>query len=283
MRGRVFFEFVCRMCFWSAGLLTIGILTIILGMLIYRGGAVLSWDFITSTPKGLFLGTAGGIFPAIIGTLSLVAIATFAAAIPALLVSIYLVEYGKGLKLAKLSNFVIQIMIGIPSILTGLFGYSFFVVYLGFGISLLSGGLTLAIMIFPTLVVLMRDALKAVNDEYRLLGETLGVSKGYMLKRVILPEASPHILSAVLLAMGYAAGATAPIMVTAAVILTRGTISLLNPVMALPFHLYILFSQHISLERAYGTALVLVLMLLCINSLSLYLRHRYEKRVTSHG
>ncbi|SDF79623.1 phosphate ABC transporter membrane protein 2, PhoT family [Sporomusa acidovorans] len=280
MRRRVYCEYICRVCFWGAGFFVVGILAIILGLLIYRGGGALSWEFLTSEPKGLFLGTAGGIFPAILGTFSLLAIATVAAAFPALLVSIYIVEYGNGAWFAKFCNYVVQSMVGIPSILIGLFGYSCFVVYLGFGISLLAGGLTLSVMIFPTVTVLMRDALKAVNGEYRLIGEILGVSKGYILKKVILPEASPNLLSAVLLAMGYAAGATAPIMVTAAVILTRGGISLHNPVMALPFHLYILFSQHVSIERAYGTALVLVLMLLCINSLSQYLRYRYEKRVT---
>ncbi|CQR70776.1 Phosphate transport system permease protein PstA [Sporomusa ovata DSM 2662] len=268
-----------KICLWGSGLAVIVILLFIMGLLVVRGGGVISWEFLTSAPKGVYLGMEGGIFPAIIGTISLVTIATLTAAIPALLTAIYLVEYGKASPLAHVINFVIQAMIGIPSILIGLFGYVFFVVTLGLGISLLAGGLTLAIMILPTLVVLMRDALQAVNDDYRLLGESLGVSRRYLLQRIILPVASPHLLSSILLAMGYAAGATAPIMVTAAVVMSRGSVSLFNPVMALPFHLYILFSQHISLERAYGTALVLVLILLALNLLSLYLRNRYGKRV----
>ncbi|WP_371363513.1 hypothetical protein SRRS_43960 [Sporomusa rhizae] len=271
-----------RMFLWGSGLLVIAILAAIMGLLIWRGGAVLSWDFLTMNPKGLFLGTEGGILPAITGTASLVAIATLTAALPALLTAIYLVEYGETSAFAHAVNFIIQAMIGIPSILTGLFGYSLFVVTLGFGMSLLAGGLTLALMILPTLVVLMRDALRAVNDDYRLIGESLGVSRQYQLRRVILPLASPHLVSAVLLGMGYAAGATAPIMVTAAVVMSRGSVSLFNPVMALPFHLYILFSQHISLERAYGTALVLVILLLILNAISLYLRSRYGKRVVSY-
>ncbi len=271
-----------RMFLWSSGLLVIAILAAIMGLLIWRGGAVLSWDFLTTNPKGLFLGTEGGILPAITGTASLVAIATLTAALPALLTAIYLVEYGENSAFAHAVTFIIQAMIGIPSILTGLFGYSLFVVTLGFGMSLLAGGLTLALMILPTLVVLMRDALRAVNDDYRLIGESLGVSRQYQLRRVILPLASPHLVSAVLLGMGYAAGATAPIMVTAAVVMSRGSVSLFNPVMALPFHLYILFSQHISLGRAYGTALVLVILLLTLNGISLYLRSRYGKRVVSY-
>lgn len=283
MINRKLLETGCQLCFWSAGLFIAGILSAILGVLIYRGGAIISWEFISALPQGLFLGTEGGILPAILGTLSLTVIATAAAAIPALLVSIYIVYYGDGTALAHAAAIVVQVMIGIPSILIGLFGYALFVVYCNFGISLLAGGLTLAIMIFPTLVVLMRDALKATNTDYLLLGAMLGVSRRYLLQRIILPKASPHLLSAVLLAMGYAAGATAPIMVTAAVIMTRGALSLAAPVMALPFHLYILFSQHISVERAYGTALVLVFILLAANGISLYLHRKYEKRVTSHG
>lgn len=280
MRIRRYHEYIWRTCFWGAGLCLLSVLAGILGLLIWRGGTMLSWEFITSTPKGLFLGTEGGIFPAIMGTLSLACLATFTATIPALFTAIHLTEYGTS-AFSNVVNCVMQAMIGIPSILTGLFGYAVFVVYLDFGISLISGGLTLAVMILPTLVILMRDALKAVDDEYRFLGEALGVSRRYLLQRIILPLASPHLLSSILLAAGYAAGATAPIMVTAAVIMSHSPVSLFSPVMALPFHLYILFSQHISLERAYGTALLLVLMLLSLNLLSLYLRSRYGKRVAA--
>lgn len=279
MQTRVFQEYLWRVCFWCAGLCVLFVLAAMLGLLIFRGGSVLSWEFITSMPRGLFLGMEGGVFPAIMGTVGLTTIAVCAAALPALLVAIYLVEYSQASTFSKCVDFFMQAMIGLPSILTGLFGYAFFVVYLRFGISLAAGGLTLAIMIFPTLVILMRDALTAVNDEYRVLGATLGVSRCYLLQRIILPMASPHLLSAVLLVAGYAAGATAPIMVTAAVIMSRGSISLFSPVMALPFHLYTLFSQHISMERAYGTALLLVLMLLGLNLCSLYLRNLYGKRV----
>ncbi|MBP2627479.1 MAG: phosphate transporter rane protein 2, PhoT family [Firmicutes bacterium] len=281
MRARLWIEFIWRICFWGAGLSVVIVLIAIIGLLVLRGGNVLSWEFITGIPQGLFLGMAGGIFPAIVGTLSLVAIATFAAAIPALFTAIYLVEYSNASAFSQYINLGIQAMIGIPSILIGLFGYSFFVVYLNLGVSLLSGGFTLAVMILPTLVVLMRDALDAVDDDYRLLGESLGVSRCYLLQRVILPVASPRLLSALLLGMGYAGGATAPIMVTAATIMSRGSINLYNPVMALPYHLYILFSQHISVERAYGTALVLVMMLLFLNMISFYLRSRYGRRVIS--
>ena len=279
MRGRLWTECIWRSCFWGAGLCILMVLLAIIGVLAFRGGSVLSWEFLTTIPQGLFLGMAGGIFPAILGTLSLVAIATLVAAIPALLTAIYLVEYSQQSTFSYSINLGIQAMIGIPSILIGLFGYSFFVVYLNFGASLLAGALTLGVMILPTLVVLMRDALAMVDEDYRLLGESLGVSRYYLLQRVILPVASPHLLSALLLAMGYAGGATAPIMVTAVTIMSRGNVNLHSPVMALPYHLYMLFSQHISVERAYATALVLVIMLLVLNLISFYLRSRYGKKV----
>jgi phosphate transport system permease protein len=207
----------------------------------------------------------------------LVFIAILAAAVPGLITAVYLSEYGNSSKFTTLVNITIQCMAGIPSIVTGLFGYAFFVVHLGFGISLLAGGLSLGIMIFPVVVLTARDALLAVNEQYRLAGTALGVSRWYMLRRVIIPQSATAILSGILLAMGYAAGATAPIMVTAAVISAGMSGGLLDPVMALPYHLYILFSQHISMEKAYGTALLLVLLLLFLNITALMLRGRHGK------
>lgn len=258
--------------FWLSGLLMLAVLVAIMGVLVCKGGPALSWEFITSVPKGLFLGAAGGILPAIKGTAALVSIAITFSACSALLTAIYLTEYAERCKFSRLITMVIQCMVGIPSILTGLFGYALFVVYLGFGTSLLAGGLTLGIMVYPTLVVLIRDNLTTAAVDYRIAGLALGVSHWYILKRVILPSAMPGIISSILLATGYAAGATAPIMVTAAVIMSKGSLNLFDPVMALPYHLYIMFSQQISLENAYGTALVLVLVLLALNSAALWLR-----------
>lgn len=263
--------------FWSAGLAILLVLTGIIGYLLLRGGSSLTVEFLTTAPRGLPLGTSGGVLPAIKGTLLLVLIAVLAAAVPGLITAIYLSEYGESSKFTTLVNITIQCMAGIPSIVTGLFGYAFFVVYLGFGFSLLAGGLSLGIMIFPVIVLTARDALLAVNEQYRLAGAALGVSRWYMLHRVIIPQAAPAILSGILLAMGYAAGATAPIMVTAAVISAGMSGGLMEPVMALPYHLYILFSQHISMEKAYGTALLLVLLLLFLNITALLLKGRHRK------
>ncbi|HPZ42830.1 MAG TPA: phosphate ABC transporter permease PstA [Bacillota bacterium] len=277
MITRSFWDRFFLAVFWSAGLAILLVLTGIIGYLLMRGGSSLTLEFLTTAPRGLPLGTSGGVLPAIRGTLLLVFIAILAAAVPGLITAVYLSEYGNSSKFTTLVNITIQCMAGIPSIVTGLFGYAFFVVHLGFGISLLAGGLSLGIMIFPVVVLTARDALLAVNEQYRLAGTALGVSRWYMLRRVIIPQSATAILSGILLAMGYAAGATAPIMVTAAVISAGMSGGLLDPVMALPYHLYILFSQHISMEKAYGTALLLVLLLLFLNITALMLRGRHGK------
>lgn len=281
MQLRTFYNGLWLTLFWLSGLLMLLLLLVIFAYLFLKGAKVLSLEFITQSPKGLLLGIEGGIFPAITGTLSLVTIATTCATIPALLTAIYLAEYSPPGKLTTSITLFIQCMVGIPSILIGLFGYACCVVYMGFGISLLSGSLTLAIMMFPTLVVMMKNSLLAVPSEYRLLTTALGLSRWYVLRRVILPMALPGVSSAILLAMGYAIGATAPIMVTAAVISAKGDLHLFHPVMALPYHLYILFSQNISLDNAYGTALFLVLLLLTFNLLAGLIRYFFQKETNS--
>jgi phosphate transport system permease protein len=258
--------------FWLTGLSILAILLSIIGYLIYRGGSVLSLEFITSSPSGMPLGAEGGVLPAIKGTVYLILVAIVTAVLPGVITAVYLTEYAEESKFKEIINLTVQCMAGVPSIVTGLFGYAFFVMHLGFGISLLAGGLSLAIMIFPQIVVTARDALLSIDENYRLVGLAMGVSRWYMLMRVILPQAAPAIVGGILLAMGYAAGATAPIMVTAAVISANSSGALLEPVMALPYHLYILFSQQISIENAYGTALLLVLLLLFINVITLWLR-----------
>lgn len=258
--------------FWGAGLVILILLLCILAYLLYRGGSSLTWEFVANAPAGFPLGTQGGVLPAIRGTFYLVIIAVTASAIPGIITAVYLAEYAGPTKFSSLINLTVQCMVGVPSIITGLFAYAFFVLYLGLGISLLAGGLALSIMIFPVIVVTARDALLAVNKQYRLVGAALGVSRWYILCEVVFPQAMPAIAGGLLLAMGYAAGATAPIMVTAAAISADSSGNLFEPVMALPYHLYILFSQHVSLSKAYGTALLLVLLLLLINVAALWLR-----------
>jgi len=266
--------------FWLAGLFILVVLLAIIAYLIWRGGPFVDSAFIMGSPAGLPLGSEGGIFPAIKGTLWLVLLALVLSILPGLLTAAYLSEYGRGGRLADIINLLVQSMAGVPSIVTGLFVYALAVVSLGWGISLLAGGLALAIMIFPVIVVSTREALLAVDENYRLAADSLGVSRFYTLYRIILPRAAAGIMAGVLLALGYAAGATAPIMVTAAAIIASSSGALLEPVMALPYHLYILFNEHISMNQAYATALVLVILLLLINILALSL-HSLQERINS--
>jgi phosphate transport system permease protein len=268
-------------CFWVSGLFILLVLLSIIDYLIWRGGPFINSEFIMSSPSGFPLGTEGGIFPAIKGTLWLILLALIMSIIPGLLTAIYLSEYGRQGQLPVIINLLVQSMAGVPSIITGLFVYALGVVTLGWGISLLAGGLALAIMVFPVIVISSRDALLAVDDNYRLVANSLGVSRSYTLFRVILPRAAAGILAGWLLALGYAAGATAPIMVTAAAIIASSSGALLEPVMALPYHLYILFNEHISMNHAYATALVLLGLLLFINVLALSLQSLQE-RINSH-
>jgi len=263
--------------FWVSGLLILVILLAIIIYLIWRGGPFINSQFILESPRGFPLGTEGGIFPAIKGTLWLILLALVVSFVPGLLTAIYLSEYGRSGRLAEIINLLVQSMAGIPSIIIGLFVYAFGVVTLGWGISLLAGGLALAIMIFPVIVVSSRDALLAVDENYRLVANSLGVSKSYTLYRVILPRAAAGITAGLLLSLGYAAGATAPIMVTAAAVIASSSGALLEPVMALPYHLYILFNEHLSLNYAYATALVLVSLVLLLNILALLLNSLQER------
>ena len=263
--------------FWVSGLFILLVLVGILAYLIWRGGAFINIEFILGSPAGYPLGSEGGIFPAIKGTLWLGLLALIFSIIPGLATAIFLSEYGRDQRLAEPVNLLVQSMTGIPSIVVGLFVYALCVVKLRWGISLLAGGAALSLMVFPVIVVASRDALLAVDDNYRLVAKALGVSESYTLWRIILPRAFPGILAGILLALGYAAGATAPIMVTAAAIIASSSGVLLEPVMALPYHLYILFNEHMSLDNAYATALVLVLMLLFINALALWLHSMQER------
>jgi len=250
---------------WSAAIFLGMVITVIGVYLGWKGIRCLNWEFIWDMPKGTPLGKEGGIYPALKGTLYLVFFSILFSFPLALITALHISCYGTGSRWGEFINLAIQTMSGNPSIVTGLFGYSLFVVSLGYGISLLSGSLTLGIMVFPVMVITFREALLAARERFMLVALSLGVSPWYLFRRVILPWAWPHIAGGTLLAMGYAAGATAPIMVTAVALFSPTTGSLREPVMALPYHISILFSQHISLEKASGTALVLLILLLLIN------------------
>lgn len=242
-----------------------------------KGFNSINMQFIFDDPKGMPIGSEGGVFPAIIGSLFLMVIACLFASILAVSTAIYTVFYCESKKIESIIHLIVQCMAGIPSIVLGLFGYTLLVLNLKLGRSLLAGGITLGIMIFPYIEVRVEKILREVDKSIIDSSYALGISKVYTIFKLILPLSKVDIISAITLAGGFAMGASAPIILTAAVIFAPIPKSLSSPVMALPFHLYILTGEGISLDKAYGTALVLIMLLLIINIISVVLNMKREE------
>jgi len=238
----------------------------ILSFVIGRGAPALSWEFLTAFPRrGM---TQGGIFPALVGTFYLV-LGTVLFSLPlGVGAAIYLSEYAREGSWTRLVRVGVNNLAGVPSIVFGLFGLALFVKLLGLGISVLSGALTLGLLVLPVVIRAAEEALRAVPQEFREAAYALGATPWEVSRTVVLPTALPGIITGAILAVGRAAGETAPIMLTAAVYYTpRLPRSPLDEVMALPYHLYVLATEHpmfwktVSLQ--YGTALVLLGLVLC--------------------
>lgn len=248
------------LCLWvyGCGALVVSIIAFILLYIFSRGFPVMSLDFLLQYPQGLPLGVAGGIFPAIIGSLYTGAVAAGIASILSFSISVYLVFYCHHIVLYQIYSFIIQCISGVPSILLGLFGYSFFLMVWGIPRSVLSAGLTLALMILPFVILRFEKIFQEFPQDIVDSSLSLGVSKVYTIWHIILPCRKREISSSVALAVAYAMGATAPVMYTGTVLYTGHLPGLLDPFMSLPFHLYILVSEGYAVEMAYGTAFVLL-------------------------
>jgi phosphate transport system permease protein len=257
---------------WSfmSGIIVIFLVLYINVYIFSKGVHGLNYNFLFSKPLGFPLGTEGGIFPAIIGSIYFTGIACCFASTIAISTALYLNFYCKNKYIHGIISIVIQSIAGIPSIVLGLFGYTFLVVYLKLGISLLSGGIILGIMIFPFIEVRIQKALEEIDKDIICASYALGISKSYTFFKLILPMCFSEMISIVALAGGFAMGATAPIMFTGGVVNAPVPNSILSPAMALPYHLYILIGEGISVENAYKTASVLLLFLLILNSISIF-------------
>jgi len=258
-------------------LLVIIILCIILSYIIVNGaGAIITPGFLTEGISNL--GRSGGIFPAIIGTLYLV-IGAIAIALPlGVGAAIYLNEYTREGKITKIIRTGADLLNGTPSIVFGLFGFAFFVLYLKMGFSLLAGQITLAFMILPTIIRTTEEALKSVPQSLREGSLALGATKWQTIRKVVLPPAAPGVLTGAILGIGRAAGETAPIMFTAVVFSSFIPQSVFEPVNALPYHLFILATSIPgSKQNQAGTALVLLLLVIGIYLIAILLRNRYRK------
>jgi len=266
-----------RVCLYTV----LAILLLILYDIGKKGGGAISWEFLSQPPRrGM---TEGGIFPAIMGTF-LVTIVTAVLAIPlGMFAAIYLNEYAKQTRLTRIIRLSIRNLSGVPSIVYGLFGVILFVNVLKFGTSILSAGLTLGLLTLPWTITASEEALKTIPNSYREGSLALGATKWQSIRTNVLPYAIPGMLTGTVLGLARAAGETAPILFTgAAFYLPYLPKSLSDQFMALPYHLYIMATQHHAIQQvrplAYGTALVLILLVLGMNMTAIVIRYRMRRK-----
>lgn len=265
-----------------SAVLVVGFLAIIVLDIFTKGVGVLSWEFLTQPPReGM---TKGGIFPAILGTF-LVSIITVLFAVPlGMFAAVYLNEYARPGRTTRLIRLAIRNLAGVPSIVYGLFGVVLFVQMMQLGTSILSAGLTLGLLTLPWTITASEEALKTVPKSYRDGALALGATKWYAIRTNVLPYAVPGMLTGIILGLARAAGETAPILFTgAAFFLPHLPKSLFDQFMALPYHLYIMATQHHDIARvrpiAYGTALVLLILILLLSTFAIWVRYRYRQRM----
>ncbi len=281
-RKRRFFQGFTFLIFRSAAVINGLALLIIIYFLVANGWRAINWTFLTQAPTDSM--TKGGILPCIVGTLCL-SIGAIAAALPIGVASaVYLHEYARPGRLMRLIRLGISNLAGVPSVVFGLFGLAFFVTWLKFGISILSGALTLGALTLPVIIGATEEALRAVPQTYREASLALGATKWQTIYRVVLPSALPGILTGAILGISRAAGETAPIMFTAAVFFSPNLpTSILSKVMALPYHVYVLATAGTEIEKTrhlqYGTALVLIVLVLGMNLFAILYRSRLRRRM----
>ena len=250
---------------WTIGVLVfLTPLTIVLFLAI-NGLQEISWSFISTAPAGLPIGSRGGVWPAIQGSLALVSIGISIALPIAVSSAIYISEYSKSETFNNFVRLLAENFASIPTIIFGMFGYAFLVVIVGLNVSLLAGGITLALLMAPQIFIGSQEAILAVEDNYRHSALSLGVSKFYFIRKILFRKALPGIISISTLNTAHALGSAAPVLYTATVILAPSGLSFDAPVMSLPTHLYYLVGEGTSLKQAFGTSFVLVSILLVIN------------------
>lgn len=248
-------------------------------IIVQKGLPAINWTFLFDIPRqGM---RAGGIFPAIVGTFYLVLGAIIFALPIGLFAAVYLTEYAKENWLTRVIKLAIVNLAGVPSVVYGLFGLALFVVFFKLGASILSGSLTLGIMILPIIITTSREALESVPASFREVSLSLGVSQWQTIRHIVLPNAIPGILTGTILGLGRAAGETAPILFTvAAFYLPQLPGSIFDQVMALPYHLYVLSTQvpNVDEKTRYGTALVLLALVLFMNLIAIVIRSKFRKK-----
>jgi phosphate transport system permease protein len=273
--GRKRSEAIAKALLWGAALLTLAVLIFILIYILQRGLPVLSPEFLLGSPEQM--GREGGIFPTIVGTVFLTAVAIAIATPLGIGTAIFLTEYTREGRATRLIRFGTESLSGVPSIIFGLFGFAFFVIFLGLGWSILSGGLTLAAMVLPTIIRTAEEAIRSVSPSYRQVSFALGASRWQTVTRVVLPSALPGIITGVILAIGRSVGETAAVILTAGSSLRVPT-SLFSPARTMSVHFYILAREGISLDMAYGTGALLIIAVLLVNLVANWLMNRLVLR-----
>lgn len=250
---------------WLVAGVTLAALIIIMGFILVKGVPQINLEFLTQEPRSM--GSEGGILSVIVGTLYVTGVAVLLATPVGVAGAVYFTEYAKSGKIVKVIRFFTEVLAGIPSIIFGLFGFAFFVVFLGLGWSILAGGLTLAVMILPTIIRTTEEALKTVPMTYREGSLALGASKWYTISRVVIPSCKSGILTGVILGLGRAIGETAAVVLTIGGSLNM-PFSIFDSTRTMSVHLYLLASEGISEEKTYATAALLIIIVFLINTIA---------------
>ncbi len=273
-----------KLVLWSLRL-TVYLVVFVIGTILFdiviKGFSTISWSFLTEFPRKS--GAEGGILPVIVGTLSLIT-GTLIFGFPlGIATSIYLSEYATNNRFTQLVRLAISTLAGVPSIVFGLFGLGLFVIYLDFGASILAGSLTLACMILPTIIVTCEESLQSIPNSFREGSMALGATKWQTIYKVVLPYAVPGMMTGSILGVGRVAGETAPVLLTvAAFFLPTLPSSVYDQIMVLPYHLYVLATQHPEASKVlpmqYGTALVLLNIVLGFSLIAILIRSYFRKK-----
>lgn len=260
---------------WTLAAITVSVLVFVIGFILWHGLPYITWGFLTESPQSM--GRQGGVFPMIIGTLIVAGLAVLLAAPIGVGTAMYLTEYTREGRLTAVIRFGADCLAGIPSIIFGLFGFVFFAIALGMGLSVLSGALTLALMVLPTIIRTSEEAIRAVPHTYREASYGLGSTRWQMVTRVVIPCALPGIGTGIVLSLGRSISETAAVMLTAGSAL-RLPNSLFDSSRTLALHFYILSREGLSLSNAYATASVLIIAILALNLLAYGLMQRLVRR-----
>jgi len=261
---------------WLLTLIILSVLFFIVAFILRRGLPHVTWEFLTQSPRSM--GREGGIFPMIVSTACVAGLAVLVATPLGLGMAIYLAEYTREGRWTAIIRFGADCLAGVPSIIFGLFGFVFFAITLGLGLSVISGALTLALMVLPTIMRASEEAIRAVPKSYRDVSYGLGGTRWQVVTRVVLRSALPGIATGIVLAIGRSISETAAVMLTAGSAL-RLPRSLFDSSRTMSLHFYILSREGISMDNAYATAAVLILVILAINLSAYRLLRRFTARV----